>query len=114
MKAKLPFIYLFLTCQFLQPAISGTTYYTSFGAVDCGEWVNQSKQSPATRTWLLGYMSGLAGMHNLNDHLDNPLQKINSAQQIYVWMDNYCQKNPLKRVSDGGIDLFIELMKLPE
>ena len=114
MKAKLPFISLFLTCQFLQPAISGTTYYTTFGAVDCGEWVNQSKQSAITRSWLLGYMSGLSGMHNLNDRLDNPLQKINSAQQIFVWMDNYCQKIPLKGVSEGGIDLFIELMKLPK
>ena len=33
------------------------------------------------------------------------------AASIELWMDNYCKANPLKRVDDGGDDLFIELKK---
>ena len=82
-----------------------------WGQSDCGEWVNTSKSNLTVKAWLLGYMSGIGVMHELNDSTDNPLGKIKSAQQIYVWMDNFCQKNPLKTVSDAGVELFIELRK---
>ena len=85
--------------------------YMTYGAYDCGEWVTESKSTGSIRTWLLGFMTGLNAMHELNGRNDDPLNKINSAKQIYVWMDNFCQKNPLKTVSSGGVDLFIELMK---
>ena len=81
----------------------------TFGIPDCGQWVNSKNET--RKAWLLGYMSGLSVMHELNDSKDDPLKKINSAQQIFLWMDNYCQNNPLKDVSDGGGALFIELMK---
>jgi hypothetical protein len=92
----------------LNPAQGGAT---SFGGSDCGEWVNGSKSNAPMRAWLLGYMSGLGAMHDLNGRDDDPLDKINSAQQIYLWMDNFCQKNPLRSVRSGGVDLFLELMK---
>jgi len=59
------------------------------------------------KAWLVGYMSGLnSGLSNdKNDILD----KINSAEQIFLWMDNFCTKNPLKRVGSGGNALFNEL-----
>lgn len=85
--------------------------YATYGASDCGEWVTESKSNASMRTWLLGFMSGLSAIHELSGRNDDPLNKINSAKQIYVWMDNFCQKNPLRTVSSGGVDLFIELMK---
>ena len=89
---------------------------TSFGSPDCGQWVKL--QRPADRAWLLGYLSGMnhlwASLARLNKNMPpagmDPLDALSSADQAYVWMDNYCQKNPLKRVSDGGNDLFFELM----
>jgi hypothetical protein len=36
---------------------------------------------------------------------------INSANQVFLWMDNYCKTNPLKTVGDGGWVLFKELRK---
>jgi hypothetical protein len=45
------------------------------------------------------------------DKNKDPLDKINSAEQIFVWMDNYCRANPLKNVREGAQDLFIELQK---
>jgi hypothetical protein len=92
---------------FIHPAISQIS--TSFGASDCGQWVAKSKSNPAYRTWLLGYMSGLNSA--LFTSKNDPLDKINSAEQIFLWMDNFCQRNPLKNVQDGGNALFLELQK---
>ena len=106
MRAKLVITMLFLTCYIGQPAVSQVIY---FGNPDCGKWVANSKSIPSMRSWLLGYLSGL------NSGVGNPkndaLSKINSAEQIFLWMDNYCAKNPLQSVSTGGNQLFYELEK---
>jgi hypothetical protein len=105
MKAKL-FLILMLNCFFCLPAISQVTI---IGRSDCGQWVANSKSNFSLRAWLLGYMSGIN--YVFSDSKNNPLGKTNSAEQIYLWMDNYCAKNPLMNVSDGGNELFLELSK---
>jgi hypothetical protein len=83
---------------------------TVFGMYDCGEWVNQANNSK--KAWLLGYMSGLNTLHDIEVlKPKNPLDNISSANQIFLWMDNYCKTNPLKTVGDGGWLLFKELRK---
>ncbi len=83
---------------------------TIFGVPDCGGWIKQA--SEPQKGWLLGYMSGLNVMHGMaNLKPENPLGKLSSANQIYLWMDNYCKRNPLKDVSSGGFELFMEMMK---
>lgn len=103
MKTKMPLILtamLFLACHLGQPVFAQTV----IGQRDCGQWL--TNKTPTDRAWLLGYMSGMnVGMGGKSD----PLANVNSAEQIYVWMDNYCQKNPLKTVTSGGFDLFIEI-----
>lgn len=85
------------------------------GASDCGKWLQEGQSnnaaSLAMKAWLVGFMSGLNVMYEIKDGKTDALDNIKSNQQIYTWMDNYCQKNPLKEVDDGGIKLFIELMK---
>jgi hypothetical protein len=83
---------------------------TAFGIPDCGEWINTANN--LKRGWLLGYMSGLNAMHVLeNLKPEDPLRKLNSADQAFLWMDNYCKTNPLKTVGHGGWELFKELGK---
>lgn len=41
----------------------------------------------------------------------DPLGRLKSAQQVYVWMDNYCKANPLKTVTEAGYELVVELME---
>ena len=83
---------------------------TVFGSPDCGSWVQQG--SLPKKAWLNGYMSGLNVQHQLQELKPNdPLSKINSVEQMAVWMDNYCKKNPLEMVSLGGWILFVELTK---
>jgi hypothetical protein len=105
LKIKNFFIAIILGLVFLNPVKASSVW----GESDCGEWVNTPKSNLTVKAWLLGFMSGLGVMYELKDATENPMGKIKSAQQIYVWMDNFCQKNPLKTVSDGGIELLIEL-----
>jgi len=103
MKTKL-FLTVMLNCCFCLPAVS---QITTIGAKDCGQWVANSKSDPSMKWWLLGFMSGLSS--GIEDVKNDPLQKITSTAQIFLWMDNYCAKNPLKNVSNGGNILFYEL-----
>lgn len=78
-----------------------------FGDFDCGGWVKAN--SPTSRTWLLGYLSGVN--FKAATKSTDPLDKINSADQIFLWMDNYCRANPLKTVQAGANELYRELEK---
>jgi hypothetical protein len=77
---------------------------TSFGAYDCGQWFSQNNSA---RIWLLGYLSGLAAADSVSKI--DVLDRLNSADQAYVWMDNYCKANPLKKINNGAISLYLEL-----
>jgi len=89
---------------------SGTaTAFTVFGTPDCGKWISQP--TPARKGWLLGYLSGLnGGFVEVARLKGDPLSELQSAEQAFLWMDNYCRANPLQNVSDGAITLFIELI----
>jgi hypothetical protein len=110
MKIKHLLIIWVFAISLVQPVWGAKT----IGVTDCGVWMNRKKtdwDKLAANIWLNGYMSGLSVLHELHGYKDNPLGKVTSAEQVHLWMDNYCQKNPLSDVSDGGDALFIELMK---
>ena len=84
--------------------------YKAIGTVDCGKWVSRNDKdltSLRTEAWLTGFMTGL----NASDEQDRDSLRKVSAQQIFLWMDNYCKANPLKDVIDGGFRLMDELRK---
>jgi hypothetical protein len=80
---------------------------TSFGGgnYDCGVWVKNN--SVIHKAWLMGYLSG--SNSKVAKHSYDPLGKLQSADQAFVWMDNFCQKNPLETVGSGADKLFREL-----
>ena len=109
MRNNRPLVLLLLACCLAQPAF-GQVY---FGSTDCGQWMkrtNSAMSNNAAESWLAGYMSGLNTMYWVENKKSDPLNKVNSLDQMVLWMDNYCNKNPLNRVSQGGFDLFVELM----
>ena len=79
----------------------------TMGARSCGQWVAASKENSAemlnVRSWLAGYMSGLAigSARNILNGVD--------PEFIYLWMDDYCSENPSSNTAAGGTDLFFEL-----
>ena len=86
-----------------------------FGNPDCGQWV--SSKTDARRAWVLGFMSGMSMATFLYgtraDYKTNGdwLDKVNSADQIFLFVDNYCQKTPLDKVGTAGMALYLELTK---
>ena len=81
----------------------------SFGNVSCGKWMNERSDSKSwlaqTRgSWLMGYLTGLASASQ-KDFL-----KETDPESLLLWMDNYCNANPLMQVADGGNTLALELI----
>ncbi len=76
----------------------------TFGDYDCGQWFTRKV---VAQTWLLGYLSGLNVAYAKGDK--DALDKANSADQIFLWMDNYCKAHPLEMVSAAGFVLYLEL-----
>ena len=87
----------------LSGAVFDATALGAMGGYDCGQWFT----SPVAKLWLGGYLSGLNAA-NLYPGRD-PLNKLNSAEQMNLWMDNYCRANPLRTVGQGANALFQEL-----
>lgn len=79
------------------------------GKTDCGSWIKDKQNQYFQQTWLVGYVSGLNSANIAGDNIDW-LEGV-SAEQIFVWMDNYCTKNPLDRTLDGVAVLITELHK---
>ena len=109
-------VLLLLACCLAQPVFGvaqPASGVTIFGRPDCGVWL--SNQRETDKAWLLGYLSriSLGEMGGLSGARD-PFGKISSVEQIYIWMNNYCQKNPLKNVGDGAFSLYIELLVSPK
>ena len=87
-----------------------------FGGSDCGQWANRRDSAiskTAAELWLAGYMSGINSMYVTYSKRADALNKVDSLEQMVLWMDNYCNKNPLSNISIGGFELFreLELMK---
>lgn len=104
-------VLILLTTLFIAPAVWAEPY-TKFGDPDCGAWVKN--QTTRERAWLMGKLTGMNHVFVIlgtNNKKKDPLNELDSANQAFVWMDNYCRKNPLKSVGDGAIDLFIELIE---
>lgn len=60
----------------------------------------------------MGYLSGLNMMWaSKRLQPSDPLDQLSSAKQAYLWMDNYCKAKPLNNLSDGGLELFYELVE---
>ena len=86
------------------------------GVPSCGAWLRPDSAiaGVANKAWLIGYMSGFNVAMWLMDGTNNaPSNNFFSTgvenSQIFVWMDNYCQKTPLKSLDDGAANLFREL-----
>lgn len=90
----------------LSQSLSYGAGVTSFGDYDCGEWFTKRNVAKA---WLLGYLSGINAMAADEKKRYDPLSNLNSADQAYLWIDNYCKANPLKQLNAAGQLLYLEL-----
>jgi len=82
------------------------------GARSCGDWIknkpiglDKNWARVVSEAWLVGYLSGMASSSGKDILRDM------TASSIFVWMDNYCQANPLDDLDDGGSKLMAELVR---
>ena len=81
---------------------------TMFGQYDCAQWFSHKRYA---EVWLMGFLSSMNYHVGSDDKKYDPLGKLNSADQAFLWMDNYCKRNPLKSVTDGALELYQELQR---
>lgn len=93
-------------CLMLSGVVNTANAVEVRGMCSCGTWIQEKKTNAShiSQLWLLGFMSGLAV------GLEKDIIKKTDNSSIFLWMDNYCQANPLKDIEDGGIALSAELM----
>jgi hypothetical protein len=102
MNTKLASILMFLALS-INPALAVTIK----GAISCGTWIKYGQTGGIDKAFreakLLAYLSGLAVATNRD------IFEGTSNDSIFLWVDNYCQKNPLEDIYDAGNYLFVEL-----
>jgi hypothetical protein len=104
MKARL--LLLSLALAALTTATFRVSAGTSFGGGDCGQWFNKTGRLNA-KIWLSGYLSGLNSA--IGKQFGDPLIKLSSMEQAFLWTDNYCKANPLSTLPEAGNALYMEL-----
>lgn len=84
---------------------------TSLGTPSCGAWTKHGQAKKRgdnvdalmDRSWLVGYLSGMSTGRSI-DALHGT-----DYDSLVLWMDNYCDRHPLERISKGADELWLEL-----
>jgi len=77
----------------------------AMGGKDCGVWVKARKENRATllEAHLIGFLDGMASGRAIEIWEAQGVTM--SGEQAYLWMDKYCQSNPLSHVVTGAHSL---------
>ena len=73
------------------------------GVVDCGKWSSARKTNSAQylEHVLVGTINGMSLGGGIEIWAGTDGSKI-SREQLYLWMDGWCQKNPLENIVGGA------------
>lgn len=84
----------------------------SNAAVSCGAWVKPDSEDIrfALETYVLGYLNGIDAGLIIALGKNNVFIKSDSKSS-FLWIDNYCSKNPLSDLDTGILELVSELKK---
>jgi len=99
----LSLIVLVLSFAITTPATAydKTGAYSAQGSPSCGAWVKNRKEDSwtgsALETWITGYITA----YNLQTPDVYNILGNTGIDSVYLWMDKYCQENPLKRLAKG-------------
>jgi hypothetical protein len=90
-----------------QPIRSHSVVYGSGVGVSCGTWWAERRDvvlhADATQ-WVLGFLSGVSA--------SGPVLKQSDHNAIELWIDNYCQANPLDKLATAAAKLVL-VLRLP-
>lgn len=106
---RLSLIVLVLSFTFAAPvtALDKDGYYWHQGPVSCGDWVKDRKGDSWAQAvniyWITGYITAY---NNQTPDVYNILGSTD-MESVFLWMDKYCQENPLSNLS-SGMDILTE------
>ncbi|MCH8079863.1 MAG: hypothetical protein IIA06_08825 [Proteobacteria bacterium] len=99
----LSLIVLVLSFTFTTPTMAADKdgFYASYDDYSCGDWVkyraNGGIKEITGKWWIVGYLTAYnketSDVYNILGSTD--------LESVYLWMDKYCQENPLKGLSYG-------------
>ena len=78
------------------------------GGETCGQWVDARNDAGSVTASL--YQNWLDGFVSAAVWYGGPIESMHGAA-FYVWMDNFCQKNPLIGLNHGARALVKELIE---
>ena len=83
------------------------------GPVDCGRWAKDRKLDKAVglESFVIGWLNGLSLGHG--KEFWNAGNAPISRDVVFLWLDKYCDKNPLTYLSDGLVELFNQRAETP-
>ena len=90
-------------------ALDKDTNYRVMGALSCGEWVKERKEDGWETVVTISWVSGYLTAYNLLAPDTYNILGNTDRESVYLWIDNYCQANPLNDLSDAMVHLAIEL-----
>nr|AWD72263.1 hypothetical protein pH8NP1_p002 [Polaromonas sp. H8N] len=80
------------------------------GAPSCGRWVAEKKSGSALAlaygSWVTGFLSGTAYGTGKDIFKSRP-----DIEGVMLWVQNFCEKNPLAGVEEAAQALIPELLK---
>ncbi len=99
-----------LVLTLLAASTSAAAPIKGSGTGSCGEWVEERKQNTyhATLHWMQGFISAYNEFVYSGRNPDGVFGNAD-LKAIAVWMDNYCQQNPLSSPYNGTVLLIKEL-----
>lgn len=81
--------------------------------MDCGRWATARKHDGADiwEGYVVGFLNGLSLGHDEEFwHAGNaPI----SRDAVFLWLDKYCDMNPLGLLTNGTIELFNQRTQTP-
>jgi len=85
--------------------------FRTWGSPDCKEWMTPADPSTvrSRQGWLLGFLTGLNAAYSEVVPKGDPLTQLQSAEQAFRYVDNYCKAHPMEDATDGASALFSDL-----
>ena len=89
-----------------------TPAQTVDGVKNCTEWLKNRKdggiKAIGAQIWMSGFLSGINTVTFMTDKKDR-LAKLNSMEEAFKWIDQYCSKNKTYHTDTAGLALMAEL-----
>jgi len=85
-------------------------------AIDCGKWVSRTgTQKVQYEAYVVGLLNGMNNVWETTyfvrekNWVKSPLDRLGSAEQIFLYLDRHCRDKPLSDVLSGTYALWIEV-----